>query len=203
MKKFLIVSAAPFEIAPLVARLEKKRLDFKVAECGIGALTAASRARELGDAAAGRHVIFVGTSGTFAPFTEPCLCTASRVIWLPACERLGLGYGIPRGSLHEVHLSPEVTSSLTSGLPAMTVICSPSISLEAGFTDDLLRVLDPELCVENLELFSCIKPLLDSADGVEVILGITNQIGPEAHEQWLKFHAKVAEMTADYIVEKL
>lgn len=203
MKKFLIVSAAPFEIAPLVQRFEKKRVDFKVAECGIGAITAATKADELRIAASGRHVLFVGTSGTFAPFTVPSLCTASRIVWLPTCERLGLGYGIPRGTLHEVRLPPAQTRSLTADLPEMTVVCSPSISLEAGFTDDLLKVLDPSLCVENLELFSCIRPLLDSADRVEIILGITNQIGPDAHEQWLKFHKNVAEMTADYIEEKL
>lgn len=203
MKRFLIVSAAPFEIAPLVQRLEKKRVDFKVAECGIGAIAAATKARELSEAASGRHVIFVGTSGTFGPFAGPSLCTASRVVWLPACERLGLGYGIPRGTLHEVRLTPNQTPSLTTDLPPMTVVCSPSISLEAGFTDDLLKVVDPARCVENLELFSCIKPLLDSADCVEVILGITNQIGPAAHEQWVKFHRNVADMTADYIEEKL
>ena len=45
--------------------------------------------------------------------------------------------------------------------------------------------------------------MLDSADCVEVILGITNQIGPAAHEQWVKFHRNVADMTADYIEEKL
>ena len=203
MKRFLIVSAAPFEIAPLVQRFEKKRIDFKVAECGIGAIAAATKAHELGDAAVGRHVIFVGTSGTFAPFAGPSLCTTSRVVWLPACERLGLGYGIPRGTLHEVRLPTGQTPILTADLPAMTVVCSPSISLEAGFTGELLKVLDPALCVENLELFSCIKPLLDSADSVEVILGITNQIGPSAHEQWLKFHKIVADMTADYVEEKL
>ena len=201
MKNFLIVSAAAFEITPLTERLHRRGLDFTTAECGIGALAAAGRAAELAVAAKDRHVIFIGTAGTFGLFTGPRLCTASRIVWLPTCERLGLGYGIPRGTLHEVGLSPPQNAAV--GLTAMTVICSPSISLQAGFTDDLLAVLDPVACVENLELFSCIKPLLASARSVDVVLGITNAVGSGAHDQWKKWHREAAEITAAHVEEKL
>ena len=216
MKNFLLVSAAAFEIAPLIARLRRNRnfesrgFDFIAAETGVGALAAAATAQGLGVLAQNRHVIFVGTAGIFSGFDDlkgsealaaPTLCTASLVAWLPTCERLGLGYGIPRGTIHQITVPPAQHAALK--LPALRVLCSPSISLEAGFSKNLAATFDPVTTLENLELFSCIKPLLAFGKSVDIVLGVTNAIGPDAHEQWKKNHKPAAELAAEHIERNL
>ena len=197
MKDLLILSAAEFEVRPLLAMLGRRGIDANSLEVGIGALEAASRAPGIATAAKGKNVVFIGTAGTFGAFTKPSLCTAGRVVWMPACERLGLGYGIPRGTVHQVKF-PE-PARFARELPAMTVLCSPSISLDNRFDESIRAKLDPRDCVENLELYSCARAITATAASFEVVMGITNSVGPGAHEEWKAWHEEAAEMTAALI----
>ena len=197
MKDLLIVSAAEFEVRPLLAMLGRRGIETSNLEVGIGALEAASRAPGIAAKARGKNVLFVGTAGTFGEFKEPWLCTASRVVWMPACERLGIGYGIPRGTIHQAKL-PD-SSRFAKGLPAMTVLCSPSISLDNRFDESVRARLDPPNCVENLELYSCARAIMATAASFEVLMTITNAVGPGAHEEWKAWHEVAAEMTATWI----
>ncbi|MEY4632283.1 MAG: hypothetical protein RIQ81_2403 [Pseudomonadota bacterium] len=199
MKDLLVVSAVDFEVRPLCQRLKARGIPHRTAHTGIGSLAAAASALELGRLSTGCHVIFVGTAGTFASFEQPFLCTASRVCWLPSGERTGISYGIPRGKLHALALEP----SARIGLPEKTVLCSPSISMTSAFAPDWEKELIPGDCVENLELWSCAAALKAGAKRLDVILGITNQIGPNAHEQWVKWHGQAAEMTAAHVEKYL
>lgn len=200
MMDLLVVSAAEFEVRPLVATLRRRGIPAATFHVGIGALEAATHAAAVATAARGKHVVFVGTAGTFGEFSRPWLCTASHVAWMPTCERMGLGYGIPRGSIHQVTLPGPAKFAL--GLPEATVLCSPSISLDSSFHENVRAKLDPSRCVENLELYSCVRPVLSAASSFEVIIGITNAVGPDAHQQWKTWNEEAAEMTAAWIEGK-
>lgn len=197
MKKPLVVSAAGFEVLPLLGVLASHGIIHDSIETGIGALEASARSEAIAHVAAGREVIFVGTAGTFGMFSKPFLCTTRRVTWMPACERMGLGYGIPRGAIHSVDLPPD--TDLTTSLPRVNILCSPSISLDGRFDPLISRHFNPSDCAENLELYSCIRPLIASAANVSVLIGITNGVGPAAHEEWKQWHGVAAEMTAEHV----
>lgn len=199
MSQLIVISAVDFEIRPLLDQLAKSGRNCSSMHTGIGALAAAASAREIASRAQGAHVVFIGTAGTFGEFKKPWLCTARRVCWLPSGERTGISYGIPVGHLPCESLSPD--HSL--GLEAKTVICSPSISLTRDFAACWSDQLDPHECVENLEIWSCIRGLKQTVQRIDVILGITNQVGPDAHAQWKKWHLDAAEMTASHVARWL
>lgn len=198
MQDFLIISAARFEVEPLLKMLDANRVPFTYAATGIGALAAAANAAKLGQLAADKNVIFIGTAGTFGAFDQPFLCAPKRVAWLPACERLGLAYGVPRGQIPL--LSVEKKSLISAELQSLDVICGPSISLQGGFAEHLASVFVPEQTAENLELFSCLEQIQKAAMTVDVMLGITNCIGENAHAQWKQWHAVAAEMSARHVM---
>lgn len=199
MKELLVVSAVDFEVRPLCARLSERGIPHRTAHTGIGSLAAAASAQEVARLAEGRHAIFVGTAGTFADFDRPFLCTVSRVCWLPSGERAGISYGIPQGQLHGVSLLP----SAAIALPARTVICSPSISLTSEFAPHWRNELVPEDCVENLELWPFVTAIKDRARRLDLVLGVTNQTGLQAHDQWVKWHEHAAAMAAAHVEKYL
>lgn len=195
----MIISAVDFEVRPLLDKLALSGRNTPAFYTGIGALEAAASARELASAAVDASVIYVGTAGTFGNFVEPWLCTSQRVCWLPSGDRAGISYGIPPGKLSCETLSPDPAL----GLPSKTIICSPSVSLSREFSQTWKNHLIAEDCIENLELWSCIRQLKQKAKCVNVIMGITNQVGSDAHEQWKKWHPLVAEMTASHVMRWL
>lgn len=201
MHSYLIISAAEFEATPLMEKLGKNRISFAFVAAGVGALAAAANSNALARQACGKKVLFVGTAGTFGSFSAPFLCRPQRVFWLPACERLELGYGIPRGKIP--FFKHEKFSSLSDSLPPFDIVCSPSISLKNGFSQNLSIQFEPAKTAENLELFSCIDRIQYSAASVDVLLGITNEIGQNAHAQWQQWQNFAAEMIADHVVKQL
>ena len=62
----VLIAAAKFELDPLVGTLQEKGHTPEAKLTGVGALNAAKKARALGEACRGRHVIFVGTCGVFS-----------------------------------------------------------------------------------------------------------------------------------------
>ena len=199
MSTLVVLSAVDFEVRPLLDALAGSGRSVGALYTGIGALTAAANAREIANQSKGAHVVYIGTAGTFGEFKEPWLCTASRVCWLPSGERAGISYGIPAGQLPCESLTPD--ESL--GLDAKTVLCSPSISLTRDFAPSWRGMLEPAECIENLELWSCLREIKEKARRIDIIFGITNQVGPDAHAQWKKWHPVAAEMTASHVARWL
>ena len=188
--KPLIVSAVLFESESL-QQLSGDTFDYY--ECGIGSINAAQKSVELARLAAGRHVIFTGSCGTFATFAEPYLVTTTTTLWLPTAYRTGDAYGV-QGQDLPLSWSDRV-STIASDLPQVTTICSPGISRTNILADDFKK----DQHVENLELYAVAAPLLKSCRQLDVIFGVTNAIGPDAHQQWKKHFRATAEMAAEYI----
>jgi hypothetical protein len=188
----VLVAAAKFELDPLSNSLQQKGHAPEARLTGVGALNAAKKARAIGESCRGRSVIFVGTCGTFGPFTRPYLVRATDAVWLPTCERLGLSYTV-KDSAPAIHL-PE-PPLWAKQLPGKKVICSPSISLVGKLPDGVAA----DQAVENLELYSCIAEIAANATSLAVVLAVTNAVGPDSHAQWRQHFTEAAGMTAEYI----
>lgn len=192
----ILIAAAKFELDPLTNALQQlgHTPDFKLT--GIGALNAAKKARALGDVCRSRHVIFVGTCGTFGPFHKVHLIRATEVIWVPTCERLGLSYTV-KDSAPPIML-PEPPTFCRS-LPTRRVVCSPGISLVSKLPDGC----SAEATVENLELYSCIGEIAAHATSVCVLLAVTNAVGADSHRQWRDNFVEAASLTAEFVASHL
>ncbi len=192
----VVIAAAKFELDPLVSALQEKGINPTTKLVGIGALNAAKRAKLVAEACRGRHVVFVGTCGTFGNFSKMHLVRASEVIWLPTCERMQLSYTV-KDTAPPISLPPP--PAYCSTLPERRVICSPGISLVSKLPDSF----SPELCVENLELYSCVSEIISQASSLAVILAVTNAVGPDSHSQWRQHFAGAAGATAEYLCGRL
>ena len=192
----VLVAAAKFELDPLCGALQEKGHTPEVRLVGIGAINAAKKAKLLGEACRGRHVIFVGTCGAFAPISKSYLIRATDVLWSPTCERLGFSYTV-RDSAPPISL-PEAPAWARS-LPARRVACSPGVSLVSRLPEGMAA----EAVVENLELYSCVGEIAASAASLAVVLAITNTIGPDAHAQWRQNFTAAAGLTAEFISARL
>lgn len=192
----ILIAAAKFELDPLTNSLQQRGHTPETKLTGVGAINAAKRAKALGDACRGRDVIFVGTCGTFGGFSKVCLIRAAEVHWSPTCERLGFSYTVkdtaPPLTLPEPH-------AFAKGLPTKKVVCSPGISLVGKLPDGL----SSDSTVENLELYSCIGEIAQTAQSLTVILAVTNAVGADSHAEWRQNFASAAGLTAEFISGKL
>lgn len=195
--KIVLVSAAKFESTPTFELLKSHGINALQIEVGIGPLNAAKNCRQVAAQAQDQHVVFMGTAGTFGEFNKPYLVTAGEVIWLPTSVRTSQAYLIDG-------IEPPIPaikhSALFQGLQTATVICCPAISK--------ITTLPPSFSththvVENLELYSCIAEISESASQFDTVLGITNQIGESAHVQWKMNFQHCAKLSAEYILSKL
>ncbi len=190
----ILVAAAKFELDPLTGALQERGHTPEVKLAGIGAINAAKKARALGEACRGRHVIFVGTCGTFSHFVRPYLVRAHEVLWSPTSDRVGMSYTV-RDSAPGISLPDP--PALARNLPARRVLCSPSISLVSRLPDGV----GADTAVENLELYSCIGEIAATAASLAVILAVTNAVGADSHTQWRQHFTEAAGLTAEFIVK--
>lgn len=190
----ILIAAAKFELDPLSGALQERGHTPEVKLVGIGAINAAKKAKLLGEACRGRHVIFVGTCGSFAPFTRPYLVRAQDVLWSPTSDRVAMSYTV-KDSAPPIAL-PE-PPPLARSLPARKVLCSPSVSLVSRLPDGL----SADSAVENLELYSCIGEIAAGAASLAVILAVTNAVGADSHSQWRQHFAAAAGLTAEFIAK--
>lgn len=192
----ILIAAAKFELDPLTNSLQQRGHTPETKLTGVGALNAAKRAKAIGEACRGRDVIFVGTCGAFGPFSKVSLVRAVEVLWAPTCERLGFSYTVkdsaPPIALPEPH-------AFARNLPAKKVLCTPAISLVGKLPDGLAA----DSVVENLELYSCIGEIAQTAQSLSVILAVTNTVGPDSHAEWRQNFASAAGLTAEFVSSKL
>lgn len=195
--EILVTSAVEFEAAPTLNALERAGIRYEYLPFGIGCLNSAASADRIATAALNKNVVYLGSCGVFGDFDQPYFVTAGDVIWRPLAERLGLAYGIASAT-PDLKVDQRY-NTFTNSLPRARVLCSPSIS-----KDPTLDTRDQNLSVplvENLELYSALPYFLKNCATFDVLLGVTNSIGPGAHEQWKSNFQTVAEKSAEYLLE--
>ena len=126
-------------------------------------------------------------------FKDPYLVTVESVYWMPTGERCGLAKVFDT-------LYPPVRLLPTLTLPKRVLLTSTSVSM----VDTISVSLPPRgSLIENMELYPVAERLVSLAKRFDTIIGITNQIGPEASQQWQKNYHSVARLTGDFVSENL
>lgn len=193
--KTLIVSAAKFEVLPLLKELEKKSFPFTYFEIGIGPLNAAQKSSELEALCEGTHTFYLGTCGTFGPFEKPYLVQASKTYWMPAGIRTGI-------SDFENSWAPPIqfkNYSKEIDLPKKIILTSPEISITKEIKRKELVEASSEYC-ENMELYP-VASALEKASKLNIILGVTNAIGPSARNEWKQNFRLASQITKDFFLQ--
>ena len=196
----LFASAAPFETEPLYAEFCKDPA-VSFFTFGIGCLEAARRESEFLSIAKDKEVWVVGTCGSWKPFEGVELLTTHRILWLPVCERMGLGESI-EGLEPPIMLTP---TSAVEKLPSYTLVCGPTIASSSEIVPRIRNKyeLDEMTLAENIEFYVFAKNLARVAKKVNFLLAITNQVGPNGRRQWRENFREAAEKSAQFIRSKL
>lgn len=193
----LIIAAARFEAEATILKLQSIGIVVEFLELGIGALAAVRSIATFDRFNKNQKIFYIGTCGLFGHFTGVELVVPVGVFYSDTAERLGLAYSI-KGQYPEFLLNtPPELSEL--GLRSVDVVSSGAISLEEHLPENLKKTARP--LVENLEIYGALPQLISSGLTVYAVLGVTNKIGREAHEEWKAHFRKAAEMTASLIGE--
>jgi len=192
--ELLIVSAAKFEVDPLLRELYKKQVNYSYFELGVGPIHAAKKYSELEKICAYKKVLYIGTCGSFAPFHKPYLIQAEKTYWMPTGLRSGLSHA------QESWYPPlSFTHKSKLDLPKKVILTSPELSLNPKISSKLNLGIKEEL-YENMELYP-IAEALKKSPSLEIILAVTNEIGERGHEQWKKNFKEVALLTRDFVLD--
>ena len=193
-KATLIVSAVQFEVEPLLRSLEKEGFASDYYALGIGPLQAAYKARELEKLCSNKKVLYIGTCGSFANFDKPYLIQAKKTLWMPTGVRTGSSHALEKWN-------PPVSLKTNTALDLAekTILTSPELSLTDSICDKVLKDYPREVLCENMELYA-VAEALKSAKELNIILGVTNQVGPEGHEQWKTYFKEVSELTKNFVM---
>jgi hypothetical protein len=192
----IIVSASYSEAQPTIDACQAAGIEVNYFEMGIS-INAALQAYLVGQECANKHVIYIGSAGTFGEFVGPFLVTTAEVYWMPEAGRLNLGEYLPALFPPIPMWSPYISASL----PQKFILTSPTISHTNAV--NISGLPDPAQLVENMELYLVAKAIKENAQSFDVILGITNAVGPDAAAQYAANKDTVAKMTATYVVEHL
>jgi hypothetical protein len=194
----LVVSAIRFEAEASLEVLKKQYTSVDYFEIGVGPLAAAKSEARLGDLCTGRTVLYLGSCGSFYEFEKPTLVTVDKVYWMPPCVRTGIAE-IPE----RFFPSPIEFPKPTLDLPQKSVLTTPSISLVSNFAPKISESLEPHSSlVENMELYACAEGLL-KARSLHIILGVSNQVGPDGRRQWAQNFRDAAYRTAQFLEKNL
>ena len=195
LSDLLIISAVKFEAEPTLLMLDKNSIKYDYIEVGIGPLNAAKSATALKEKASQKNVLYLGSAGTFGTFSAPYLVRVSKVWWMPTAERMGLAK-----HMKDLHRPIGVPLTENIDLPIKQVLTSSSISLNNEISVELPG---QDLLIENMEAYPVTEQLTASAKSVDIIMGITNGVGPQGSEDWARYFKQVSQMTADYLEERL
>jgi purine-nucleoside phosphorylase len=147
-------------------------------KAGLGAALTFSRARP-------RVIIWLGTCGAYGELAVGTLVSPNLVAWADGAARLGLAY-VPLAPT-PLKLDP---GPLSAACALGSVLTVASIASDPRLVDVLSRGWD----VENMELWSVAAAARDLGIPLVARLGVTNRVGPQAHEEWRKNRVSVEEL---------
>lgn len=184
--RLIIASAACFEVKELLNLLAVKRIPTTFIEVGIGSIKSAQVAARTTSLVAGRSVLFIGSCGSSEALSSDKLISGTTVVWAPPDVRHKESYLVPNAEPGIVlDPLPEGISIRQEGIS-----CSSSITLRSEKSAGVF---------ENLELYSVASAWRSSCRNFWSMLGVTNQLGPNAHQEWKKNFRDVAQLTANFI----
>ncbi len=191
-RRWLVLSAWSPELSPFRRPLRSTpECSIVLASCGVGLVEAALGAATHIARVQPDAVIFVGTAGRY-PGRLPGVGMGDVVV---ASELRLMSEEVTRGRAYFPAILPA-TSKTTTGLRRLAValgLPEAQVACPLGITTRAPRPSD--LDVENLEAFAVGRAAARQGLPFAAILGISNLVGPSAHDQW-KAHARAAAAAA-------
>lgn len=173
----LVMAAAPEELGDLPGEV-----------VGVGPVVAATSAARILSAKRPQAVVLIGTAGAYAG--GPPIGTAI------AGRKNGLSWGVAAMGLGYVPRAPKALKGDAQLLARVDLPVADILTVGAITTDrTLARRIADGYTVEHMEAFG----VACAADQLGIpflaVLGITNEVGPDAHVQWLT-HRDAAQKAA-------
>ncbi len=209
MENLLICAAVEFELARLLPALRREegawrgllgRLQVEALPIGIGpvdaALGAASALARRPDTA-----IFVGSCGAFPGSALPIgsAVVVERSVLTASDAAAGLSY-VPGPAQVEARGDAALCAALAAGgAPLVGAATVVAITRDAGRAAQLQRFTGCE--TEHLEAFSFLRAAAAAGVPAACVLGVSNEVGPLAHEQW-KAHGDEAAAAAIAVLQQ-
>ena len=177
------------------AREELGDLDGEVV--GVGPLVAAASAAALIERLQPQSVVLLGTGGAYA--AGPAVGTAV------VSARLGLSSGVAALGLGYVPRPPGPIDGDPALLAALPHVPRAHVRTVAAVTTDLALAerLSDGWSVEHLEAYAVAWACRCARVPFLAVLGIANDVGPEAHVQWLTHRDAARQAARDAIVPLL
>lgn len=179
----IIVSAAKYEAEPLLASFP----DWQYIEFGVGIFAASLAASRNYQRFVGQDILYVGSCGSFKPFTDIEVVRGDSIAWLPTCERLSASYAVVDTPVLSLQCRSEFST-----IPSCQVICSPNVSKQLTHQD--------KHQVENIEAYAFFYPIHQHIRSAQILLAITNQVGEQAHQQWQANYRQAAEQVREVML---
>ncbi len=182
----LVVSAWEPELAPLRRRLPARPRGLRLEPIGVGLVEAAAGAAR----AIARHrpavVLFVGTAGVYRSarrrYAIGSAVVADRLRLASLAVARGDAY-LPQPLPAEARTTPALRDELAGAdLALADVACPLGITGSRGAATRLAATSGAAL--ENLEAFAAARACATAALPFAAVLGVTNEVGPDAHAQW-------------------
>ena len=187
----LVVAAFPPELKALAsllrARAQRGAPAVARAVVGVGLVEAAAGAARAVALLEPRAVVLVGTAGVYPTARRPRPAIGTAVLVRRAhLASLAVASGAaylpepmpPRGG-HRRRAAPGPAGRRPH--PAVDVACPLGITRTRAAATALARPTWPP---ENLETFAVARACAEAAIPFAAVLGITNQVGPQAHQRW-------------------
>lgn len=173
----LVLAAAPQELGDLPGEV-----------VGVGPVVAAANAARILEKVRPERVVLVGTAGAYA--NGPAIGEAI------AASKVALSWGIAAMGLGYVPRAPEPVECDGTMLNKIDRPRHAVLTVGAITTDrTLARRIADGYTVEHLEAFGVAVACQQVGVPFLAVLGITNDVGPDAHVQWLT-HRDAAQQAA-------
>ena len=162
---------------------------------GVGPVIAAANSARLLAEHQPRRVVLIGTAGSYSGGPDIGDAVVSRTLGLSwGVATLGLGY-VPRAPGPS---SGDPAMIERSGLTPHDVLTVGAVTTDP----DLGERLGEGWTVEHLEAYAVAWACARASIPFVAVFGITNEVGPDAHLQWLT-HREQAQSTAREAVQAL
>ena len=176
----------------LVAAAREELGDMPGEVLGVGPVVSAARMARLIAEHSPAGVVLIGTAGAY--LGGPVIGTAIRA------GRLGLADGAATMGLGYTPRPPAPLVADQRLLPGVALLIADVLTVGAISTDPVLsgRLADG-WSVEHLESFGAAWASFDAGVPFAAVLGIANQVGPDAHSEWLTWRNRAQDAARDAI----
>jgi nucleoside phosphorylase len=171
--------------------------DYMTATLGVGLVSAASSIAAVLERHSISRIVFTGTCGAL-PSTSLTIgdVVRAKTIYLGDIGTLNRTSFIP--DIIPTTVTPARFIAMKNTLPESDVFCPLSIT-QSDTGASLLQKNFPNGVVENLECFAVAWNAAQRKIPFEAVLGVSNFIGPNGHDEWKQHHHRVSHVTQTHI----